>query len=153
MSTSSILQQQAERKAKAEADAARAKAHEQDGSTRIDSPTRIDSTVRTGIDPIDTDPNAPNPNANATGGSTAVRESKEEAKAPEQNPKTRDKIPAPDGGYKDVGLRQFMKADGSKIVPNAEGYFVPKTQEEFDLLEHYAERNELVNRPEEGKRL
>lgn len=114
--TSSILQQQAERKALAE--------------------------TKTAAGSDKTDANAVNPNANATGGSASVLESKEDAKAP-----AKKEPPAPAGGYKDVGLGRFMKADGSVVKPNAEGYFIPKSQEEADMLEHYADRNELVNRP------
>jgi hypothetical protein len=41
-------------------------------------------------------------------------------------------------GYKSLRLKQFATKNGTMIKPNADGIFIPKSQEEYDMLEYYA---------------
>ena len=40
-------------------------------------------------------------------------------------------------GFLAISLKRFHKAKGDVIVPTEEGYFVPKDQEELDILTHH----------------
>lgn len=42
-------------------------------------------------------------------------------------------------GYQSMRLRQLIKAEGAIVKPDADGIFVPKDQEEYDMLEHLAD--------------
>ena len=55
---------------------------------------------------------------------------------------------APQGAFKALEMKRFVTADGSWV--NAEdGYFAPKTQEQYDMLRHYASLYNLVELPNE----
>lgn len=58
---------------------------------------------------------------------------------------------APITGYKSLDLTQFVKSNGEMVKPDEDGYFVPKDQEEYDLLEYYAKRGMLVEYPASDK--
>ena len=55
---------------------------------------------------------------------------------------------APKGAFKSLELKRFVTADGSWVNAK-EGYFVPQTQEEFDMLMHYSTLYNLVELPTE----
>lgn len=42
-----------------------------------------------------------------------------------------------EGDYKALKLRQFYKANGSKVVPNGDGWYHPVDAEETEMLEYY----------------
>ena len=44
-------------------------------------------------------------------------------------------------GYVSMRLKRFVDNKGVFVYPNEDGIFVPKTQEEYDALEHYADAN------------
>jgi len=46
-------------------------------------------------------------------------------------------LTAPEGAYLAVRMQQIIKADGSKMKPDAHGFYIPKDQEELDLLEYF----------------
>lgn len=47
--------------------------------------------------------------------------------------------------YKAIRLHQFVLASGVKISP-VNGYYVPRSKEEYELLEYYADRPGLLER-------
>lgn len=55
---------------------------------------------------------------------------------------------APKGAFKALELTRFVTADGSWVEAK-NGYFEPKTQEEFDMLMHYAGMYNKVEAPTE----
>lgn len=48
-------------------------------------------------------------------------------------------VEVPEGAYVSIRLRQFFLSDGSK-VEHTNGYFVPKSEEEYQMLEHYVSK-------------
>lgn len=57
---------------------------------------------------------------------------------------------APEGGYKALRLKQFFLSSGKKVSP-VNGYYVPNSQEEEDMLKDYVMRGDgmLVEAPKE----
>ena len=55
---------------------------------------------------------------------------------------------APKGAFKSLELKRFVDESGKWIEP-VDGYFIPKTQEEFDALMHYSTLYNLVEAPTE----
>ena len=75
---------------------------------------------------------------------TAPMETLKEEKAPEAE--------APQGGYKALRLTRFAKGNGELVVA-VDGYFVPKDEEEYDMLEYYVTHGMLVEAPAKNKKL
>lgn len=94
----------------------------------------------------------------ATGTQSSQEGSNHSTKGPDPVPEKKEKDnekeekDAPVGGYKALRLQRFMKANGEVVLP-INGYFVPKDQEEFDMLEYYAKNDMLVKAPADGKKL
>jgi hypothetical protein len=42
------------------------------------------------------------------------------------------------GNYKALRLRSFCKRAGQVVKPNADGLYIPSDEEEFNMLEYYA---------------
>lgn len=55
--------------------------------------------------------------------------------------KKEDKTVALTGNYKSLRLKFFVKAKGQIVKPDAEGIFTPKDEEEFNMLEYYANQS------------
>ena len=87
---------------------------------------------------------------NLATGTQDSAERKEENKQEEK--KEQPAAKAPKGGYKALRLQRFVKGNGSTILP-VDGYFVPEDQEEYDMLEHYALNEALVEAPAADKKL
>lgn len=47
-------------------------------------------------------------------------------------------------GFKAITLKRFHKADCSVVLPNSEGYFIPTTQEEYDILTWHAQFGKVI---------
>jgi len=62
------------------------------------------------------------------------------AAAEAKDPSTDNKEPKV-AGYISMRLKRFVNNKGVFVYPNEDGTFVPKTQEEYDALEHYADAN------------
>ncbi len=79
----------------------------------------------------------------------SIKEKMEAAKAsatPAVASKTPD-TPKQIKGYQSIRLRQLIKAEGAIVKPNADGLFIPKDQEEYDMLEHLADsKMDMVER-------
>ena len=43
-------------------------------------------------------------------------------------------------GYLSLRLKQFATKNGTMVKPNADGIFIPKSQEEYNMLEYYADQ-------------
>jgi len=56
----------------------------------------------------------------------------------EQEKEKEQKKEEPIEGYKSLRLKQFATANGRMVKPNADGIFIPTTQEEYSMLEYYA---------------
>lgn len=50
----------------------------------------------------------------------------------------------PPGSYRSLSLKRFTIGTGQWIYPNAEGFFIPETQEQLDNLEHFANQWNMV---------
>lgn len=53
---------------------------------------------------------------------------------------------APPGAFKALELKRFVTSDGSWVNAK-DGHFVPETQEQYDMLRHYATLHNLVELP------
>lgn len=91
--------------------------------------------------------------AAAKGHETALKETAEATKpAPGQGPGSvpQPGSPTPHPGnapkgpakYKGNHVKRLVLRDGTIVLPDAEGLFDPKTQEQYDMLEHLAASTE-----------
>lgn len=55
-----------------------------------------------------------------------------------------EKVKGPPGSFRAVRLQRFFAPDGTKIVPNEEGFFIPQNQWEFDELHNFANQFGMV---------
>jgi len=51
-----------------------------------------------------------------------------------------EQVKGPAGSFRAVRLQRFFKGDGTKVVPNDDGFFIPQDQEEFDNLYHFSKQ-------------
>lgn len=47
-------------------------------------------------------------------------------------------VKGPPGSYRSLRLERFFLSNGQKVVPNADGFFIPETDEEKTQLQHFA---------------
>lgn len=59
-------------------------------------------------------------------------------------PEEPELLPGPPGSYRALRLQRFFKYDGTKVEPNAEGFYIPKDEEERAELEHFAKQWGMV---------
>jgi hypothetical protein len=67
-----------------------------------------------------------------------LRERLAASKAPTTEEKKEDKSAELTGNYKALRLRSFCKRAGQVVKPNADGLYIPSDEEEFNMLEYYA---------------
>lgn len=60
------------------------------------------------------------------------------AKAAAEAPKAPQKEEKKGHYYQGNHVKRLVMANGTIVLPDEEGFFVPKTQEEYDMLEHLA---------------
>ena len=73
--------------------------------------------------------------------SVEEKKSTEETTSAPMNPPAPNPIPK---GFKAITLKRFHKADCSVVLPNSEGYFIPTTQEEYDILTWHAQFGKVI---------
>lgn len=78
------------------------------------------------------------------GAAKAAEETKAKDAGKAEEPKVEEpkapRVKSSEHEYQGNHVKRLVLANGTIVLPDAEGIFIPKSQEEYDMLEHMAAR-------------